>query len=751
MGSLDITVRYRPVKVGWCISSADRNAFRSAVKLSHTFWGGRYNPVIPVDNPELAKQLIALCRVDVLWALTDDPEIRTFVDSYKHLQSPFFHSELFVDRGNGKKSPICLDIFHPIRKLYEEHFRNNSSPSLAINIFNWDEKDPLRDVMECTYGSLPDKEITGVDYLDILRADLKATDVTIQNGDVLPWSPRDKLTLSTLGVVHLKAHYTHRGWGPPGIYVGDADNIEDLINFWNLRACGRQLVFYDPAHRERFGLRTGEWIADLNNRPKPRHRLDGAILLCSRSELKQSERVQFGDNTVQSIIGDASWNGLNVKCSYMYFGETQSLANIGQNSAGKTEITFALTGKPFDYERASYDESMIAAISPGIGLFQNELETLHTPFIPELNEYYGRECHFRSGHARAEVDALGIIISATEHHLSLTALGVSDLIRKIFELAKINATPSKPGLIASRLIQQMGGLQGCRVFKIAGVRQLIEGHTPYQHFTRGAATKTIFGDAENGTLESYTDLHIRGKGLRSGLNSQAIFDDLLNRSVFRAGLRFDCPSCQLEFWIALDDVRSKTTCEYCGHNFNVTPQLRDRDWAYRRSGLFGREDHQEGAIPVALVLMQLHTMFVGREFSYATATSLSGAAIRPCETDFVALHNRGETIEVVIGECKTRKAITAEDVENMQRVAEALATNRIVPYLLFAKLGQFTSEELDLLRPINTEFSERLILLSGAELERYRPYYGARDAAGHKISVGDFAGMVRATKQLFLT
>ena len=35
----------------------------------------------------------------------------------------------------------------------------------------------------------------------------------------------------------------------------------------------------------------------------------------------------------------------------------------------------------------------------------------------------------------------------------------------------IAASPSKPGLIASTLIRQMGGLDGCRPFKIAGVRE----------------------------------------------------------------------------------------------------------------------------------------------------------------------------------------------------------------------------------------------------------------------------------------
>ena len=50
---------------------------------------------------------------------------------------------------------------------------------------------------------------------------------------------------------------------------------------------------------------------------------------------------------------------------------------------------------------------------------------------------------------------------------------------------------SEPGRIASRAIRQMGGVQGCRVFKIAGMRALVEKYKPLQSFTRSAAEQII--------------------------------------------------------------------------------------------------------------------------------------------------------------------------------------------------------------------------------------------------------------------
>ena len=92
-------------------------------------------------------------------------------------------------------------------------------------------------------------------------------------------------------------------------------------------------------------------------------------------------------------------------------------------------------------------------------------------------------------------------------------------------------------------------------------------------------------------------------------------------------------------------------------------QLRDRNWAYRRSGLFGRDDHQHGGIPVALTLQQLDTQLFSHGMLYTTCLELAPgeAAINACETDFVVVttgfsHHRPHLPQVIIGECKIRRA-----------------------------------------------------------------------------------------------
>ena len=64
MDTLNLRIAYRPLRIGWCIRTNNKEDIKKALHLTHTLWGGRYNPLIPIDNPSLAKKLMDLFRVD---------------------------------------------------------------------------------------------------------------------------------------------------------------------------------------------------------------------------------------------------------------------------------------------------------------------------------------------------------------------------------------------------------------------------------------------------------------------------------------------------------------------------------------------------------------------------------------------------------------------------------------------------------------------------------------------------------------
>ena len=750
METLSIRIKYRPLRIGWCLMDGDFAGLRKAFRLTHTMWGGRFNPIIPVEDFEHGKQLVTLFRVDVLIPMSQDENVKTFIEKFPYLPNPFFPQELHIRESSGKVHATVLDLYHPIRRLYEEHVKNNPQPAFHASLYEWDDDDPLACVLLATFGDFPAKEETGMDYRGLIRKHLSAEITNLAGKKALPSDSFQKPTPNWICCLDLERHYSVISfWNTPGFYVGSAADFDDLVNYWNLRATDTDLLFYDPDFPERLDSLRTDYLAALRARPKRSQAFDEGIAIWSRRESDQLDLTGFGSGLTTCSLHTTTWNGLNVKAPIMHFGEKSVLATVG-DSHGRIRVSFALP------EKLCYDKGylrhqhLVASINPGIGLYGNERATLMTFFMPELNEYYGRNYYFEWTKARVEPEGIGVIIDVWREDLTLFALDIPSLISKIFEIAGMRTRSSQPGLIASRIIQQLGGLHGCQVFKIAGVRDLIEKYKPDQSFTRSGAIQIIGRNDPNTGKPNFSEyeglfLEPRSSGK---LKPEDAFVWLVKHGVFRVGLNFECPNCHLDFWVSLDDVRTETKCEYCGKDFDVTSQLRDRDWRYRRSGLFGKENHQEGGIPVALTLQQMDTRFNFPEMLYTTAMEIepAGATVSKCETDFVLLTqmNIDHEVQIAIGECKNRDEITEEDVSKLRLVAEALEEKNIRVFVIFAKLGGFSSKELERCQAVNGKYERRLILLTARELEPYFLYEETAkefDIEKYAVSLEDMANI----------
>lgn len=754
MNSLSITLRYRPVRVGWCVRSGDFDALRRAVRQSCTLWGGLFNPIIPTDDPELANRLVREYRVDVLMQVSDGEDIKQFIDGHKHLPWPFFDPALFIQQLDGRWAPALVDISHPARRIHEDLFRGNAQPESVMDLYEWEPHDPLADVFLCGYGSYPDPAEMGIHYYGLAQTSLLGQRYVIPlDGDV-PIPNQYRYAVSSLTAALMEQHHSVRNnWDYPGFYIGEADNFLDLVHFWNLRATGNRVQFFDPRYATRLEAKATVWRDWIEQQPPHGSDRPRVAVWHRRERGFHGELHRFGEHVAICAVDPTLWNGLNLAAPEMYFAGTTALATVGDRG-GSTTIAFGLSDKPFWTESTYPSPHYVLSVDPGIGLFQSDRETLHTPFIPELNEFYGRNCHHTWNQARAEPESLGIITEVSADNLSLRALNVPQLVKEIFESAGIEATPSRPGLVASTLIRQMGGLDSCRAFKVAGVRELIERHRPDQSFSRATAKQTIRAHGTDHDIASYDWLYIEPRPSGVVLTADAVLSHLLDKGVFRAGLEFSCPSCQLNFWRSLDDAKARLECEYCGHIFNTGPQLRDKDWAFRRSGLFGRDDHQEGAIPVLLALQQLvrgHEL--GNDSLYTTALELKpkAAAIEPCETDLVVVHTGGRDrrTQVIIGECKSNMPITVADVRKLKAVADAFPTDRFDVYVVFVRLSPFSADEVEAIKQVNARYTTRPIMFTARELEPYFTYERTAKEYDIEKTAVSFDDMARNTISVF--
>lgn len=743
--TLSLNLRYRPLRIGWCVEAGDWEAVRLAMRMSFVLWGGRFNPIIPIDDRDHAEALIKLFRVDALHAVSQTEATKRFAESFKHLPWPTLNDGPF-GKNYGPTKASVVDIHHPISKIYEDEFRHKFEGQPPLLLHEWDESDPLADILLATFGGQPSVELTGTDYVGKASQALLGQRCVLQADAPLP-PPAQMMSFGFLSRAYLKQHYSVQNhWPGSGFYVGSADIFEDLIAFWNLRACDVHVVFEDVRYPARNSLVRGPWAEHCLTEYGPS---EHTVTLWSRNEIAPEHADQFGDHQLRYTLSSHAWNGHNLRAPIMMFGDGSALAAVGEQY-GKTTASFAVNDLPFVKHPDIDQQLYVLSVDPGIGL-SDDRTTLHLPFIPALNEFYGRNCGFEWNGARAEPGGTGFITPAYQDHISLRAVDVPQMIVELFASVGIEAEISNAGRVVTTLIRQMGGVDNCRAFKIEGVRRLIENHRPDDSFSRSTAKQTIGGQGDCRPMSLYSQLFIEPRPFKEKLTSDAVLKHLLEKGVFRAGLNFACPNCDLQFWSTLDEAKSRMECHFCGHSFGVSSQLKDKDWAFRRSGLFGRDDHQGGGIPVSLTLQQLI-----RVSGTSTPVHVAGMTLRPsgadiphCESDFVLVSERGadSRVQVLIGECKTRQPITESDVSNLIAVADAFPPGEFDVFIVFSKLEKFSREEIELMRTANTKYRQRAILLTQDELEPFRPYQNAKHDLG--MHVASFADMARATHRLF--
>jgi hypothetical protein len=743
VNTVSLNVEYRPIRVGFCVRDGDLASAMRAMEYAHTIWGGRFCPIIPIDNFNYAEQLVNSFKVDILFPIKKDTEIEKFLAKFQHLRWPFSHEEFWIEQNSGKSTQL-LSVAHPFRHIATQTGRDTTARDPVV-LLKWDKTDLLDSWLLAFVGAYA-KEDSGQlpDYEKQFCEILNATIQTLEPNQNLPSNFFEFVTpnLITEFDLYLKMS-TWFGRGS-GIYVANGNDFIDLVNFWNFRANGENLIFYNTAASNRLDPVLQNFVLKSE---KMQHGGENGLVVCGRDRsLLESLNLK---NCHISEIPTGEWDYFNQSQPHFASSRTRSVLATVNDESLPPALSLSLPEKPFFDDTRLHNQHVMATVGSYLHNALSESDYLFPPPpIRLLNEFYARQFWFDPFQVRVNPDGVGFMVAATDEHLQLRAIKSFDVFEKIFAAVGIKIQRDRPGLIAQRLIKQMGGLQGCRVFKIRGVRDLIQKYQPNASFTHSNATKMIF-DAD---FKEYESLHIKLRN-HEKLSPNDVFQFLLESEVFRAGLELHCPNCELDFWKHIDECKTMLPCDYCGKIFNLTPQLKDRgDWRFRRSGLFGKEDNQEGGIPVILTLQQLDTSLGWHPITYCTAVKLipSTAKINECETDFIVISsNRDGNVEIAISECKTNKDISEEDVTNLSKVATCLAEHKFHPFVIFSKTGTFSAEEINRCKQAGTWSNGGIILLSGRELEPYHIYERTKKEFGIENYGSSFSDMVKATNEIY--
>jgi hypothetical protein len=257
-----IWLEYRPVRIGWVIPDRDMARLTTAASWSSCLWGGRFNPILPIHDAALAVRLVRVFGVDLLIPIEGTPATQAFVDRFPHLRHNRWRNPIF-QQGRCE----FADIRHVLRRIYRDQ-DNRARANLILPI--WDQVDALDPFFTVLLGRYPPPGDEVADYRAVIRNEFDVSEPAIPANGELPPDLLNSIPPIPLTAYGMTRQRDPTGWLNPGVVLGSANDFDDLVLFWNLRAAGAPVCFYDQTNSARLRSYANGFLDKFRGRARGR-------------------------------------------------------------------------------------------------------------------------------------------------------------------------------------------------------------------------------------------------------------------------------------------------------------------------------------------------------------------------------------------------------------------------------------------------------------------------------------------------
>ena len=247
MASGTVTIRVRPLRVGFLVDPADRAGLFHAIELSTFLWGGSYNPIIPAYRRTPSKweshriRHLPLPSDIVEGYLTGfDPDLvvpvgicanRTFQVGNRDIVKA---DELIGDLKGSASPRYGIGLIELLRDFIEKELKYKRNDDLQVSFPELPRAYGL--FLASVLGVLPKKaqQIINKHFSDV--SGILKVHVTLTR---LPELIRSNIFFPRrLTSWELDKRPLHGAQ----LFVCDATSTQDIIDYWNLRAAGFYVV-----------------------------------------------------------------------------------------------------------------------------------------------------------------------------------------------------------------------------------------------------------------------------------------------------------------------------------------------------------------------------------------------------------------------------------------------------------------------------------------------------------------------------
>jgi hypothetical protein len=745
MGDFSVNVRLRPIRFAFMVSPEDMPSLHRIFEVNTCLWGGVFNPIIPVfkrvpvwwerQGPrfESAKQIINgyldYFEPDLVVEAKRGLAAGFGIDPPRVLQldEVLGSSDTSDEKGYGQS---VLDIY---QKLYRQEFQFVRRH--RHNIVNVKARSSsFKGLSSCLFGAFPDRDPSnfGGTFNDVFDPDSVTLDATA----LVKLYKSGFSSALRVGVHGLKVKYND--YSDPSLFILDAFEPRDLLDFWNYRA----------VHREGIAVPL-QWLPELsdlckdlilrNYRPLPGNP-NGVMIrptnVFSRSiptdqidELfkKHLQVDKEGANTLQ-VWYPSIWRpspGFSVRRTRPTITASEKRFDVPLDLESPY-IRFESLCPEFAAEFGGHDRwANVVRLSDW-----NNQDRIAKVFPSDFRARALSRFGLASEYVLSTNEGLVTLAKYknVSQHWRLTE--GRQAIESWLQNDKITCQLSESGRATQQIIQTLGGFAGVRSVAHKGVIDLLN----------GMARRPISRSAQIQKFENEIN-----RAVGHDIWRNAILESLVKRKAVELGYELKCSKCGNWGWHGLNALGATMTCDLCLQQFPfplTSPSSSSHArWAYRVVGPFALPDYARGGYASALAIRFFSDVLSNMDragTTWSPGMELGLPDGKKIEADFVLWYQRkhmlstDEPTQVVFGEAKSygQDAFSKRDIERMKSLAELYPGATLV-FATLKEADEFSGEEITLMKALarwgrEYDSQERgtrapVIVLTGTEL--FTPYH----------------------------
>lgn len=730
MKTLYVTQELRPLRLCFVVGR-DNKSLLKAIAINTTLWGGIYNPIINFKKTEpsnIKRNLGLIKEFDPDFILDFSKglatEISEKIEQPVLKSSDFFFSDV-SERNKGYR--IGLRAYAAfLDEIPETGLSEKIKERLSLVIAR---QQGLALFYAMRFGLL-DKAISP-DLVEFVEKKLELKTVRLDFNQYAQLKDSKYVGPIAVTTSQLRPMGGGGGFSSSLIFIGNHRKREDLLEYWNLRASGRDVFFLPTDNYTSFQVSLKEFIGGpyIDERF---NRVD-LDLQISPTLIKNGTKFEEVANWIKDTLGSnpprrmwlANWGRRSKRVSPdincitpLYSREKLPVIYT------KDEVSSFTASSPKFIDDLFHKDNAWAVNLSFIGFYENDF-TIDLPNQDGMQELAKRELII-GGWDQVRVSDKGLVFcpDSKDDVIAIRPVPVEKVVDVIFDKAGFKRRPSSPGIFVHKILQMMGGIDDCRVFKIKGVREAlatmnkdqgevivnrkkIRGEIAKARPMMGNAIRDIIkstrkddNDSQNWISEIYEDL-VLYSGQPRPLTPEVIFNHLIDKKLIIVGRKFKCVNCTIEDWYKIGTFSETFQCTHCRFSQDI-PRIDDSNWFYKTEGLVAISDEGRGSLPVIVSLWRLsyHASMGGQHFvtSFEIGDKSSDNFDKELDFFFFKVDNFTKTIEVVLGEARNYVEYKPKEVIKTLKIARSFKNK---PYISFTTLkDKFSDKEIKLLKNV---------------------------------------------------